>query len=109
MTLPRLAGNVVPLIRSDLDLDRPDTITAYFAANRPDLFVNCAAYNFVDKAESEPEAAFQANAWGVREPARACRDAGTKLVHISTDYVFGLDAGRRTPYRETDAPSPVSV
>ena len=107
--VPRLTGDVTPLTRADLDLDRPETVAPYFAVNRPDVFVNCAAYNFVDKAEVEPEAAFRANAWGVRELARACRDAGTKLVHVSTDYIFGLDADRRTPYRETDPPGPVSV
>jgi dTDP-4-dehydrorhamnose reductase len=107
--LPRLTGDVVALTRADLDLDRPGTIPAYFTANRPDVFVNCAAYNFVDKAEAEPEAAFRANAWGVRELARACHDVGTRLVHVSTDYVFGLDADRGTSYRESDAPGPVSV
>jgi dTDP-4-dehydrorhamnose reductase len=107
--VPRLAGDVTSLTRADLDLDRPDTVAPFFAENRPDVFVNCAANNFVDQAESEPEVAFRANAWGVRELARACRDAGTKLVHVSTDYVFGLDADRRRPYRETDAPGPASV
>src|SRR5439155_20410681 len=69
----------------------------------------CAAYNFVDKAETEPEAAFAVNAWGVRELAKACTAAGTKLVHFSTDYVFGLDAGRAEPLTENDPPGPVSV
>jgi dTDP-4-dehydrorhamnose reductase len=76
---------------------------------RPDVVVNCAAYNFVDKAESEPEAAFAVNAWGVRALATVCRDLGCTLVHFSTDYVFGLDEQRTTPYGEADAPGPVSV
>ena len=75
----------------------------------PDVVVNCAAYNFVDKAESEPDAAFAVNAWGVRDLARVCRDLDCVLVHFSTDYVFGLDSGRARPYAETDAPGPVSV
>jgi dTDP-4-dehydrorhamnose reductase len=106
---PRLAGEVVGLTRAVIDLDRPETVTAGLAAVRPDVVVNCAAYNFVDKAEAEPEAAFRTNAWGVRELARACRDFGCRLVHFSTDYVFGLDAGRRTPLTEDDPPGPVSV
>ena len=107
--LARLVGDVAPLTRADLDLDRPESITAYFAANKPDLFVNCAAYNFVDKAEADPEPAARSNAWGVRALALACRAAGTTLVHFSTDYVFGLDP-RTTPWSETDAaPGPVSV
>ncbi|MFO0849244.1 MAG: dTDP-4-dehydrorhamnose reductase [Gemmataceae bacterium] len=106
---PRLPGAVVPFTRADLDLDKPETIAPALTAHKPAVVVNCAAYNFVDKAESEPDAAFRANAWGVRELARACRDLGARLVHFSTDYVYGLDAIRTTPLREDDPPGPVSV
>ncbi len=105
--LTKLVGDVTPLSRADVDFDRPETIAAYFAARRPNLFVNCAAYNFVDKAEADPAAAYRINAAGVGALASACRAAGTTLVHVSTDYVFGLDPGS-TPWRETDAPGPVS-
>ena len=73
------------------------------------MVVNCAAYNFVDKAESDPAGAFAVNAWGVRDLALVCRDLDCVLVHFSTDYVFGLDETRRRPWAETDAPGPVSV
>ena len=106
---PRLPGEVVPLTRADIDLDQPEAIPAQSPRCRPDVFVNCAAYNFVDKAETEPDAAFAVNAWGVQALARACRAAGAKLVHFSTDYVFGLDANRTAPLTEDDAPGPVSV
>ena len=106
---PRLSGDVLPLSRADLDLEKPETIAAYFAANRPDVFINCAAYNFVDQAETDPDAAFRVNAWGVRALAEACRDAGVYLVHFSTDYVFGLDTNHRTPLTENDPPGPVSI
>lgn len=106
---PRLSGEVVALSRARLDLTRPETIRPALEELRPDVFVNCAAYNFVDKAEAEPEAAFAVNAWGVRTLALVCRDLGCVLMHFSTDYVFGLDETRRTPYAETDAPGPVSV
>ncbi len=106
---PRLPGEVVPLTRERMDLTQPETIRPALAAVRPDVLINCAAYNFVDKAETEPEAAFAVNAWGVRELALACRDAGCALMHFSTDYVFGLDETRQTPFLETDAPGPVSV
>src|SRR5205085_12597080 len=76
---------------------------------RPGIVVNCAAYNFVDRAEAEPPAAFAVNAWAVRDLALLCREHDWGLVHFSTDYVFGLDETRRTPYREDDAPGPVSV
>jgi dTDP-4-dehydrorhamnose reductase len=106
---PRLPGQVVPLTRADIDLTRPDAIAPAVASLRPDVLVNCAAYNFVDKAETEPDAAFAANAWGARELARACAAVGCKLVHFSTDYVFGLDAVRTQPFAEDDPPGPVSV
>lgn len=106
---PRLAGEVVPLTREQIDLEKPDGIGAFLAANRFDVLVNCAAYNFVDKAEADPGPAFRVNSWGTRELARACHASGCKLAQISTDYVFGLDAGRSQPYREDEAPGPVSV
>ena len=107
--LPRLPGTVLPWTREDCDLSQPTTIRSAILDQRPNLLINCAAYNFVDQAESEPEAAFAVNAWGVRELALACRDCDCLLVHISTDYVFGLDSHRQTPFTETDAPGPVSV
>jgi dTDP-4-dehydrorhamnose reductase len=106
---PRLPGEVHALTRSQVDLGQPERIRAVLAELRPDAVVNCAAYNFVDRAESEPETAFAVNAWAVREIARACRDLDCLFVHFSTDHVFGLDAGRTTPWREGDAPGPVSV
>jgi dTDP-4-dehydrorhamnose reductase len=106
---PLLPGDVVPLDRSRADLTRFDSLRALFADLRPDVVVNCAAYNFVDRAESEPQEAFAVNAWGVRQLASLCRDHGCTLVHFSTDYVFGLDASRSTPLAETDPPGPVNV
>jgi dTDP-4-dehydrorhamnose reductase len=106
---PRLPGEVVPVTREHADLTRPEALRSTLTELWPDVVVNCAAYNLVDRAESEPAAAFAVNAWGVRELALACRDLGCVLVHFSTDHVFGLDEDRRTPYRETDAPGPVNV
>lgn len=109
---PRLEGEVVPLSRTSapaVDLARPESLRRLFDEVRPDVVVNCAAYNFVDKAESEPEAAFAVNAWGVRELARMCAERDCRLVHFSTDYVFGLDTSHRQPWTESDAPGPVSV
>jgi dTDP-4-dehydrorhamnose reductase len=107
---PRLAalGEVVPLSRADIDLAQHDTIAPALDALRPDVFVNCAAYNFVDKAETELDAVSAVNAGGVADLARHCRDIGAKLVHFSTDYAFGRDHARITPYTETDEPDPVN-
>ena len=109
---PRLPGEVIALSRTTtpaIDLARPESLRVIFEDVRPDVVINCAAYNFVDRAESEPQEAFAVNAWGVRELARLCRDHDRLLVHFSTDYVFGLDSTRRQPWTESDAPGPVSV
>jgi dTDP-4-dehydrorhamnose reductase len=107
--VPRLSGEVVPLGRADADLTDPSALRSKLTTFRPDVVVNCAAYNFVDKAESEPTAAFAVNAWAVRDLATICLDLDCMLVHFSTDYVFGLDTWRSTPLTEIDAPGPVSV
>jgi dTDP-4-dehydrorhamnose reductase len=104
-----LLSDAITLTRADADLTDPAAVAGLLSQLRPAVVINCAAYNFVDKAEAEPEAAFAVNAWAVRGLATACRDVGAKLVHVSSDYVFGLDAGRTTPYREDDLPGPVSI
>lgn len=105
----RLQGEVVPLTRADADLTRAAELRSRLDAVRPDVVVNCAAYNLVDRAEAEPEAAFAVNAWGVRELAAYCGERDALLVHFSTDHVFGLDSQRNTPWREDEAPGPGSV
>ncbi len=105
---PRLPGDVIRLTRADADLTKRDTLAAAVHKHQPDVVVNCAAYNFVDRAETEVEAAFAVNAWGVGELARVCQERSCRFVHFSTDYVFGLDETRETPFAETDAPAPVN-
>jgi dTDP-4-dehydrorhamnose reductase len=106
---PRLAGEVAALTRAQADLTRPELLRATLAGLRPDVVINCAAYNFVDRAESEPDDALAVNAWGVRALAQVCAELDCVLVHFSSDYVFGLDQDRRMPYQESDAPGPVNI
>ena len=103
------AAETQGLTRAQLDLARPETVAAVLSDLRPRVVFNCAAYNLVDQAEEEPEQAFAVNALGPLALARACQALGAVLVHFSTDYVFGLEGFRPAPYRESDAPGPVSV
>ncbi len=105
----RLSGEAAPLARDQVDLTRPETAPLVLGALRPEVLINCAAFNFVDRAEKESADAFAVNTHGVRELALACRDFDCTVVHFSTDYVFGLDQKRRTPYAEDDPPGPVNV
>jgi dTDP-4-dehydrorhamnose reductase len=92
-----------------LDLLDPDSIARAVKshAQSADVFLNAAAFTFVDRCESERELAQRVNAEGPRQIARACRDAGLSLVHVSTDYVFDGKATR--PYTEMDRPGPASA
>ncbi|HLJ93700.1 MAG TPA: dTDP-4-dehydrorhamnose reductase [Gemmataceae bacterium] len=105
----QLFGEAIPLTRDQVDLTHPDTVRLALGKLRPQIVINCAAFNFVDRAETESAAAFTVNTHGVRELALACRDLDCTLVHFSTDYVFGLDPERRAPLTEQDPPGPVSV
>jgi dTDP-4-dehydrorhamnose reductase len=105
----RLPGSVLRLSRKEADLTEPQTLRRALEAAQPQVLFNCAAYNLVDRAESELPHAFAVNAWGVRDLALICRELGCELVHFSSDYVFGLDQQHRQPYLETDAPGPLSV
>lgn len=93
--------------RADLDITHRERCAAAVAGTQPDLVLNCAAYTAVDRAESEPDAAFAVNANGAENLAAACRGIGVMLVHFSTDYVF--DGAGSRPYIETDAVAPQSV
>jgi dTDP-4-dehydrorhamnose reductase len=104
-----LQGEVVPLEHSDVEITEFARVDSALSAARPDCVVNAAAYNFVDRAEDEPIAAYSVNALGPRNLARWCGSAGVTLVHVSTDYVFGADSTRRRPYAESDAPGPQSA
>lgn len=87
-------------------LDEP-AVSAAVSAVRPDVIINCAAYNNVDGAEEDALAALEANAFGVLSLSRAARRAGATLVHYGSDFVFNGETSR--PYTESDRPHPLGV
>jgi dTDP-4-dehydrorhamnose reductase len=93
--------------RTSVDIGDASRVEQTLAQVDPALVLNAAAYNQVDVAEKEPQAAFVANALAVRNLAMACRQLDARLVHFSTDYVFDGSAGRA--YTEQDEPHPLGA
>ncbi|HVW11246.1 MAG TPA: dTDP-4-dehydrorhamnose reductase [Bryobacteraceae bacterium] len=93
--------------RKQLDISNRELVEHTLAGCDPFAVFNAAAYNQVDLAESEPAAAFQANALAVCNIALACRQNDARLVHFSTDYVFDGTLGR--PYTEADTVHPLGA
>jgi dTDP-4-dehydrorhamnose reductase len=106
--LARAGEDVRATSHAELDVAEPRAVNA-FVASLPSgaVWLNAAAFTHVDRCEREPEAARRGNALAPRVLAAACVEAGIRLVHVSTDYVFPGDATR--PYRETDPTGPRSV
>jgi len=88
----------------ECDITDAGAVRALIARARPTAVFNAAAYTDVDRAESEPDAAWAANAAGAETVAAAAADAGAAIVHYSTDFVF--DGTLSRPYDERDAPTP---
>ncbi len=101
------AVHLVALRHADLPVEDARAVERVVQRERPDWIINCAGYTQVDRAESEPDVAQRVNAVGPANLARAAREAGARLLHISTDYVFDGRATR--PYREDDPVGPLNV
>ncbi len=101
---------IVPLTHEELEITDMNLVKAAFAKYRPDAVVNTAAYVRVDDCETEQDKAFSVNALGAGNVAIMSQELGVKLVHISTDYVFGGEnESRATPYTEFDTPIPPNL
>jgi len=93
--------------RNELDFSNENNICQYFSDNKFDIIVNCAAYTQVDKAEEEQDLANQVNHLSVKQLAAIASSQQTKLIHISTDYVFDGESGQS--YIESDATTPINI
>ncbi|MDR0868431.1 MAG: dTDP-4-dehydrorhamnose reductase [Planctomycetota bacterium] len=102
----RAALGAAPAIyadRDELDVTDEAAVAEFFAQNKIDGVINCAAYTNVDGAEDEPELAAALNAVAARRLAKY----GRRIIHLSTDYVFAGKA--HFPYDENGSPAPLSV
>jgi dTDP-4-dehydrorhamnose reductase len=95
------------LSREDLAIHHFELVRNFFKGYQPRYFINCAAYTAVDKAESEQALARLVNGEAVGVLAAVCKAYNTKLIHISSDYVF--DGTASVPYTEEAIPNPQSV
>ena len=91
----------------NLDITNLDSVLSLVKEVNPYAIINCAAHTNVDACEVQVDAARKINALGPRNLSIAATQAGAKLVHISTDYVFPGDAD--TPYTEFDTPAPKAM
>lgn len=99
--------DVLSVTRRDLDLTDLNRVLLFVKRQAPDWIINTAAYTSVDKAEEEPIIARSINVDGVGNLAFAASQAGARLLHLSTDFVF--DGKATIPYVTTHPPSPLNI
>ena len=92
---------------AELDICDAAAVDRFIAGNGINTIINCAAYTNVEAAEENAGLCYRVNEIGVKTLADAAFKADAALVQISTDYVF--DGVKRTPYKESDPPAPLSV
>ncbi len=93
--------------REQCDLRDPRALESSLERARPEVVINATAFSNVEQAERDRDAAFAVNGLAVGELARACAARGTRLIHVSTDYVF--DGTARRPYTPDAPPAPLNV
>jgi dTDP-4-dehydrorhamnose reductase len=101
------AFDVAAFARADLDLADSPMVLEAAKRSRPDLIINCAAYNDVEAAEEAAQAALAGNALAVQALARAAHETQATLIHYGTDFVF--DGASDRPYLESDPCRPLST
>ena len=103
----RLGHEVTSLSRAELDITDADRVRRAIGAARARAVVNCAAWTDVDGAEEHEREATATNGAGAGNVARAAEETGSRIVHVSTDYVF--DGSKTTPWFESDAVGPIGA
>ncbi len=93
--------------KEGMDITNKEQCEKVIAKDKPDIVINTAAFHNVDECEKNPQKAFEVNAFGVKKLAEICKKSNTKLVHVSTDYVFG--DGPAIDLAEHFVPTPMNV
>lgn len=101
--------DVICLDHKKLDVTDKKKVFSLLASISPNIVINTAAYHKVDEIEEKQSEAFLINTIAQKNLAEYCASANSKLVFFSSDYVFGLDKKRNTPYKETDLVSPINT
>ncbi|RLA99936.1 MAG: dTDP-4-dehydrorhamnose reductase [Deltaproteobacteria bacterium] len=107
--LMRVFTNAKGLVHSEISIEDFAGARQVLKAIHPDLILNTAGLNNTDVCEQKPAESFELNALGAKNLALVAEELQVPLVQFSTDYVFGGDSRRRTPYTERDLPHPVNV
>jgi dTDP-4-dehydrorhamnose reductase len=105
--LKKLLPDAVALTHDQLSVSDLAALNAALPHYQPEVVFNCAAYNAVDAAEGQQDAAYQVNAQGAFNVALACAQHDVRLIHFSTNFVF--DGTLERPYVETDEVGPLGV
>jgi len=103
----QITSDAVFLGRPEFDLDNLDQATKSIELLKPSLLINATAYNQVDKAENETQKARHINVEAPARLAEVARKLSSRMIHVSTDYVF--DGTSTTPYKETDVTHPLGA
>jgi dTDP-4-dehydrorhamnose reductase len=107
LALQAAGEDVTGIDLKELDFSRPDQVADGIRAYQADWVVNCAAYTNVDKAEQEQELAFRVNRDSAKAVAEGVAAYGGRLLHVSTDFIFGGEQSH--PYTEDDPANPLGV
>ncbi len=105
-TLAPADGEMAFLARGEFDLTAPAQMRERLEALRPEVVINTAAYNLVEKCEQERDLSWAVNATGPETLAKLCAEKNVRLIHYGTDYVF--DGAKGDAYVEGDAPNPLN-
>lgn len=100
---------IYPLEWPEFKIENKKQVDTTLKRIKPDFVINTAAFHNLNECEKDPMQSFLVNAVAIKYMADSCNKIDATLIHFSTDYVFGSDRERNTPYVETDSTGPVQI